>query len=128
MLASRGALRSLDSASVRAYRRRVFVAFLRSKLWLLAGAFLALAQATHFYEHWEIASHKDCVAHADSGGERDDGGSRHDHGCNSHDHAPAVLAGHLALTRSETVHVSMPVYPAPPCSRASSIDHPPQLS
>lgn len=102
--------------------------FRRRRLWLLGLVALALAQVTHLYEHWEIASHKDCVAHTQGEGDRHDGGSRHDHGCNSHDHAPAVLAGILVLTPAETVDFILPVHPAPPPVRAAAIDHPPQLS
>jgi len=96
----------------------------------LAGlSFLAVAHATHAFEHWEIAVHADCVAHgsAHADGDHGGGGPRHDHGCTSHDHAPALIGGIFVLPFTETVSVVSSVYPAAPSSRATSIDHPPQL-
>jgi hypothetical protein len=96
--------------------------------WLCGWAVLALAQATHAYEHWEIAAHEECVAHTHADGDHDQGGSRHDHGCTSHDHAPALAGGIFTLTVSESVAAVPPDFPAVPAPRATSIDHPPQLS
>jgi hypothetical protein len=104
------------------FRRRIRI------VWLAGLALLAVAHATHAFEHWEIAVHADCVAHAQADGDHGDGGSRHDHGCASHDHAPALLGGVFVLPFTETVAVISPVHPGAPALRASSIDHPPQLS
>jgi hypothetical protein len=97
-------------------------------LWLIAFGLLAISYGVHAFEHWEVASHKECVAHTQDDGGGHDGDGRHDHGCNSHDHAPAVLAGILVLTRAETADFVVPVHSTPPAARAASIDHPPQLS
>ncbi len=97
-------------------------------IWLAGLALLAVAHATHAFEHWEIAAHSDCVAHAHADGDHGDGGPRHDHGCTSHDHAPALMGGIFLLPFTETVAVVRPVLLAEPTPRASSIDHPPQLS
>ena len=97
-------------------------------LWLAGLALLAVAHATHAFEHWEIAAHADCVAHTHADGEEGDSGSRHDHGCTSHDHAPALMGGIFVLTVSETVAVVSTDFLAAPAPRAMSIDHPPQLS
>jgi hypothetical protein len=97
-------------------------------LWLAGLALLAVAHATHAFEHWEIATHVDCVAHAHADSDAEDSGSRHDHGCASHDHAPALMDGMFLLTFAETIAVVSPVFLAAPAPRASSIDHPPQLS
>jgi len=96
--------------------------------WLAGLALLAVAHATHAFEHWEIAAHADCVAHTHADGEEGDSGSRHDHGCASHDHAPALMGGIFLLPFTETVAVVSSVFLAAPAPRASSIDHPPQLS
>jgi hypothetical protein len=95
-------------------------------LWLAGLVLLALAQATHAYEHWEIAAHQDCVAHTDH--DHSEGGSRHDHGCTSHDHAPALAGGIFILTVAESVAAVSSEGPSVPAPRAASIDHPPQLS
>ena len=97
-------------------------------LWLAGLALLAVAHATHAFEHWEIAAHADCLAHAEADGDHGDGGSRHDHGCTSHDHAPALMGSIFLLPFNETVAVVSSVSLAGPAPRASSIDHPPQLS
>jgi hypothetical protein len=97
-------------------------------LWLVGVALLAVAHATHAYEHWEIAAHEDCVAHAHTDDDHGDGGSRHDHGCTSHDHAPALAGGIFVLTVAETVDSVRSDCRAAPAPRAASIDHPPQLS
>lgn len=98
-------------------------------LWLAGLAFLAVAHATHAFEHWEIAAHKDCVAHTHGDSDHNDGGgSRHDHGCTSHDHAPALMGGIFVLTVSETVALVRSDRRAAPAPRAAAIDHPPQLS
>jgi hypothetical protein len=97
-------------------------------VWLAGLALLAVAHATHAFEHWEIAAHTDCVAHAEADGDHGDGGSRHDHGCTSHDHAPALLGAVFVLTVTEVVAVVSPEHPAITSPRSASIDHPPQLS
>jgi hypothetical protein len=97
-------------------------------LWLAGLIVLAAAHATHAYEHWEIAAHQECVAHAHADGDDHEGGSRHDHGCAAHDHAPALTGGIFLLTFTEAVTVVSPVCLVAPAPRASSIDHPPQLS
>jgi len=95
-------------------------------LWAAGLFMLAAVQGVHAYEHWEIVAHQDCVAH--TAGDHGDDGSRHDHGCNSHDHAPALAGGIFVLT------VCMPAEPFfsdrfdAPTPPGSSIDHPPQLS
>ena len=96
--------------------------------WLAGLALLAVAHATHAFEHWEIATHADCVAHAHADSDAEDSGSHHDHGCASHDHAPALMDSMFLLTFAETIAVVSPVFLAAPAPRASSIDHPPQLS
>lgn len=97
-------------------------------LWLCGLAVLAVAQATHAYEHWEIAAHEDCVAHTHADSDHGDGGSRHDHGCTSHDHAPALAGGIFVLTVTETVAAVSGDCPSTALPRTTSIDHPPQLS
>jgi hypothetical protein len=89
---------------------------------------LALAQGVHAYEHWEIAAHQDCVAHTHGNADHSDGGLRHDHGCTSHDHAPALMGGIFVLTVTESVAIVSSGSLCGPAPRASSIDHPPQLS
>ena len=96
--------------------------------WLWGLAVLAVAEASHAYEHWEIAAHRDCVAHTHADGDHGDGGSRHDHGCASHDHAPALAGGIFVLTVTETVATVSGEYPSSALPRTTSIDHPPQLS
>ena len=103
----------------------VMFATKRVRLLFLAGlAMLAVAHASHAYEHWEIAAHHDCVAHAHS----DEGGPRHDHGCSSHDHAPALAGGIFAFMVTETVAAVSGEYSSSALPRITSIDHPPQLS
>ena len=97
-------------------------------LWLAGLAMLAVAHLTHAYEHWEIAAHQECVAHAHAEGDHDESGPRHDHGCTSHDHAPALAGGIFVLTVTETVATVSGDYPTSVLPRATSIDHPPQLS
>lgn len=97
--------------------------------WWLAGlAVLVVAQVTHACEHWEIAAHQDCVAHAHADADHGDGGSRHDHGCTAHDHAPALAGGLFVLMVTETVATVSAEYLSSALPRATSIDHPPQLS
>jgi hypothetical protein len=97
-------------------------------LWLAGLALLAVAQVTHAFEHWEVIAHADCVAHAHEDGDHGDGASRHDHGCTSHDHAPALMGSIFDLTVTETVAEVSSACLVAPAPRASSIDHPPQLS
>jgi len=97
-------------------------------VWLAGLALLAVAHAAHASEQWEMAAHVDCVAHTDADSDKADSGSCHDHGCSAHDHAPALAGGKFLLPFTETVAVFSPVCLAAPAPRASSIDHPPQLS
>lgn len=97
-------------------------------LWIAGLAFLAVAHATHAFEHWEIATQADCVAHDHANNDHGDGGSRHDHGCTSHDHAPALVGEIFVLTVTETIDLVRSDVLAAPVPRAAAIDHPPQLS
>jgi hypothetical protein len=123
----RSARSGLDSAGVAPKLRYMFRSRLFRAWWLAGLAVLAVAQATHAYEHWEIAAHEQCVAHAHADGDHD-GGSRHDHGCASHDHAPAVPGGIFLLTVSEPVAVWCGEVRMSPLPRTTSIDQPPRLS
>lgn len=99
--------------------------------WMVGMFMLAAAQGIHAYEHWEIAANNDCVAHAhDHGdhGDHGDSGPKHEHGCTSHDHAPALAGGIFVLTVCMSAEPFVVDLAALPMSRASSIDHPPQLS
>jgi hypothetical protein len=96
--------------------------------WLAGLALLAVAQVTHAFEHWEIVAHADCAAHSHEDDDHEDGESRHDHGCASHDHAPALMGSIFLLVVTETVSAVSSDCRGAPAPRASSIDHPPQLS
>ncbi|MEI6339270.1 MAG: hypothetical protein WCQ57_11915 [Verrucomicrobiota bacterium] len=96
--------------------------------WFAALALVAVAQVAHAFEHWEVVAHADCVAHTHEDDNHGDGGSHHDHGCASHDHAPALMGSVFILTITETVSAAASDCLGAPAPRASSIDHPPQLS
>lgn len=97
-------------------------------LWLVGLALLAVAQGVHAYEHWEIATHAQCVAHNHGSSDHDEGGPQHDHGCTSHDHAPALSGAAFVLTVAESVALLFAEFPGAPAALPTSIDQPPRLS
>jgi hypothetical protein len=117
----------LDSAWAAPNLRSMFKGRYLRAWWLAGLVALAVVQATHAYEHWEIAAHDQCVAHAHAD-DAHDGGSRHDHGCASHDHAPAVAGAIFLLSVTESVTAVSVERPLAIPPRTSSIDQPPRLS
>ncbi|MFM8365397.1 MAG: hypothetical protein ACKOAS_09630 [Verrucomicrobiota bacterium] len=97
-------------------------------------ALLALACLAHAFEHYESVAFENCLAtcgnHQDSSStdSNDLGQTDHHHGCNAHEHSPAILEISVPFFAGDsTSDIPEIKFPFPP-SLPVKIELPPRLS
>jgi hypothetical protein len=106
----------------------------RRALWVSGLLLLLVATALHTFEHWEIATHTDCISHGSESKNSaipdhasTESGGRHDHGCGAHDHSAADLSNALVLQVHPSIQTFAMLGLAAPLSPRGEIDLPPRL-
>lgn len=95
---------------------------------------LALACMTHAFEHYESVVFENCLAACDhdqnspSANSNDIGDTDHNHGCNAHEHSPAILEISVPFFAGDSISNIPGIKFTFPPSLPEKIELPPRLS